>query len=630
MSVPGHSGWGQKTIALGRSLLRGVGALAVGVPGWVVAASGGEITLGWRGVDVDGDHAKYRQHVNLGDGARLFDLEYGWQWAGSDSPAAIVPERLRLNVSGLGGDPYERWDLEARRDGRYRLALSRQESEYFYEDLLVLPENASVEASTGGDFRHFDFRRTRDSAALTLELTERATVQLDLDRYRKRGDATTVLDIQREEFELERPVDETSESLAAALSYAWERVTATYTQRFTRFDYESSQFLPSPSAGSEPDAPSELTFFFLDQPYELDGREHRLDLRARPLSRLRVDFSALMGDLDVDLEARERSAGTGFQGNPFSRDLAGSGRIDQDRELYDVGAAYQVSRRISLFGGLRRAELDQSGSSSFDSDAASDWRVDTTRIEGGVELMPSSTLAVALAWTSERRETRYRQQDPRFLDSDDVATDVDGYFLRLTWRPTRRANLLVSVEDNSIDDPFSLASPTDATRYRLRGRYQWDSGLYAGASYLRTRRDNDTTGWNADADQVECRLGYDGGRLSGSVGYARIDLSRSIDSLVLGGSRQALFVIDYGAEADVADAALSWRFGHDLAVGGSLRRYDNGGRFSVDRDDYRIFASGRLGTRYRWGLTWRRIDFAEDAIEDFEADVVELRLGMRW
>lgn len=611
----------------------GLAAVLAVVPAWTVAASGGEIALGWRDVAVDGERAKYRQHVNLGDGVRLMDFRYDWHRApprANGNESGLTPDRLLVRLADLGGDPYERWDLEARRAGRYRARLSRQESEYFYEDLLVLPENASAEASTGGDFRHFDLRRTRDRADLTVEASERATLQLGFDRYRKRGDATTVLDIEREEFELERPVDETMESLSAAVSYAWDKVTATFTERFTRFDYASSQFLPSSSAGSEPDAPSELTLFFLDQPYDLDSREHRLDVRARPLPRLTVDVSGLLGEMDVDLAARERSQGIGFQGAPFSRDLSGEGDIDQDRSLYDLSAAYQLGRRVAVFAGLRRAELDQSGASRFEGAAGSDWDVDTSRLEGGVELTPSARVTLALGWTTERRETRYRQQSPDTLDTDDVATDADGYFLRLTYRPSPRADLLVSVEDNSIDDPFSLASPTDSNRYRVRARYRWDSGLSASASYLSTRRDNDTTGWNADSDELDLRLAYDGTRLYWSAGYARIELNRSVDALVLGGARQALFAIDYGAEANVTDATLGWRLAGETTLGASLRRYDNGGSFAVDRDDYRVFTSGRLGDRYRWGLSWRRIDFAEGGIEDFDADMVELQFGLRW
>jgi hypothetical protein len=319
-----------------------------------------------------------------------------------------------------------------------------------------------------------------------------------------------------------------------------------------------------------------------------------------------------------------------FTGTPFSRALSGGGGLDQDRALLDVSGDYRLTGRIAVFGRLRWVELEQRGSSVLETVAQSRWNIDATRLEAGLELAAPRGLSMALGWAGERRDTDYRQADARFDDAAAVETSLDGVFLRLGYRPSRRLTVNLTVEDDSLDDPFTLASPTDSRRYRLRAGYRWDNGLNASAVYRYTERQNDNSGWSADQEQVDLRLGYASGALTLSAGLSRIDLSRTVDTLVIGGSRQALFAIDYDAEADFADLAVTWRLGPSLSAGGSFRWYDNGGSFAVARDDARLFVEGLVGEGYQWHLAYRTVDFSEGGIESFDADVFEVAVGMRW
>ncbi len=243
---------------------------------------------------------------------------------------------------------------------------------------------------------------------------------------------------------------------------------------------------------------------------------------------------------------------------------------------------------------------------------------------------PPRALRLAVGATTERRDVSARQSAAEAARLHERDTEADGYFVRAWYRPSRRAELHLAFEDDSIDDPFTLASPTSTTRYRLRGRYRFDNGISLTASYLATDRRNDRSGWHADAERFDVRAGYSGTRLALSAGLGRTDLSRSVDSLVMAGARQVLFDIDYLARADTVDASASWRLTGDISLGGSYRRYDNDRSFEVDRDDWRAFLRGRLDDRYRWGLEYRWFDFSEGGIEDFQASMLELSLGLAW
>lgn len=591
----------------------------------------GQVVAGWREVSVGGDQTKYDQHVNLEDGARLFEFALTVEpEAGGDRDFF---DRLLVEASNLGGDPYDSIRVELRKFGAYRFSYQRQTSDYFYDDLLIAPEDASVESSTGGDFRTFDFERERDRARLEVDFSDRGELFFGFDRYRKDGHSTTVLDVEREEFEMEKPLDEKLTSFEAGLRYRWERATLTWTERYREFDNDSSIFLDGFSEGSEADAPTSLDFFFLDQPYEYEAWDHQLALDLRPTDRLSLGINVILGDLDMDLEARERSQGTDFTGGDFARDLAGGGELDQDRNLYDLRGSFALSDSLSLFGRYRWRDLEQSGASEFEAAALSDWDIDSQFLEGGVEWRPSRTWLVAAGWTFEDRDVRYRQRNDEFDDRGTEKTESDGYFLRVSVAPLDGLDLFFSAEDHGIDDPFTLASPTDSTRYRVRARYRWDNGWGLLGGYRYTDLENDNSGWESDSEQIDVRVTYAGDRLSASAGYSNVDLSRSITQFVAGDTlpfRRDRFDIDYGADADFLDAALTWRLDPRWLLGGSFRIYENDGSFDVSRDDARAFVRLEAGDGYLLGLEYRYVDFDEADLEAFDADIVEISIGRRW
>ena len=598
-------------------------------PGALRGEVDGGFTLGWRSVDVDGDRAKYRQHLNYDDGAWLEDLEFDWR-AGKNADTSWRPDALKVRLSDLGGQPFERARLALERTGRYRLTYERTVSEYVYDDLLILPGEASIEGSTGGDYRRFDFERVRDRAAFEYELTPRTAFALDYRRDRRDGDGTAPLDVSREEFVVERPIDETAQTVAASIAHSGERFGVTWTERYRRFDFDSSMFLAAFSEGLDPDAPTTLETYLLDQPYQLEALEHELSGRFQPTRRLSLTGNAVLADVDVSLRALERAVGTDFTGAPLDERLTGRGELDQQRRLIDVGASYAASERLALFARVRAAEFEQSAALTYQPDGAADWDIDSVRLEAGAETVLGRTLRAAVGAASESRDVAARQQAEPFVDAADVDTDADGYFVRVWYRPVRRAELHLSWEDDSIDDPFTLASATSAERLRLRGRYRWGNGLSLTASYLDVDRSNDRSGWVADAERLDLRVAYAGARLSWSAGVGRTDLSRSADSLVVGGARTVPFALRYGARADTVDVSSSWRVSDGLSIGGSYRRFDNGRSFEVNRDDWRAFLRGRLDQRYRWGLEYRDVDFQEGGIEDFRARLVEVSVGVDW
>ena len=588
----------------------------------------GHVDVGLREVSLSGDESKYRQHVNLDDGARIFGLSLRFA---PSKEAGHVPDLIELNASGLGGDPYQNIDLQIREYGGYQFKYSRRQSDYFYDDLLIDPTAASIEKSTGGDFHKFDFERVRDSVSLDINLSDRAKLALEYDRYEKTGDSTTVYDIEREEFELDQPIDELHQSYAASLEYAWDKVSVVWTERLREYENASSVLLPGFSSGSDPEAPTELDFFFLDQPYELDSFEHQLRIKARPTRRFDVLFAALVTDTDLYLQTQERTQGLDYLGVPFVTDVAGSGDADRDTEHYHLALGYRLHERVRVIASGRRNTLDQTSTlRAGPSQGDGAWKMRSNGFETGVELAIIRGLNLSAGWVTESRDTEFVQESADFLDAADVKTTRDGYYFDLAYRPDARLTLGLSFEDDSIDDPFTLASPTDSQRLRVHGRYRWPNGTSVSASYRYRELENERSGWDSRNGQATVRLTHTATNWQIALGASWIDLNREIEQRVVGGFRQDLFAIEYAADASYVDGSVRWNAAERLTFGGSFRSYDNDGSFEAERDEVSAFAEFALPRHYSVELGYRNVDFAEEDLESFDADIWEVKLRLRW
>lgn len=592
----------------------------------------GSFLVGLRSVDVGGADRKFKEDINLDDGPRLFDLSF--QFIPAEDAQRTFADVVRFDLDNLGGDPFETLNLNIEKFGSYDFEYSRYVSDYFYEDIILPPDLASITGSTGGDFHHFDFQRTRDRARLDIDVNSRATVHFGFDHFTKEGESTTTLDMNRDEFELDKPIDETLNDWFAGFDYSWDNVTLMLQHQVRDYENLVEIFLPGFSTGENVPDPSTLSFFFLDQPYELDSNETSARLLFQPTERFEVRLHAAVQDLESEIEASERSAGTNFSGNPFTTNVTGNGIIDRDMEHFGVELSYLISDRVQATLEVRQNELDQTGALLFGADAnVGDWNIDTTGAELGVELFvnPQVTLSGGVSW--EDREVDFGfDQDGTIDDLEGEDTERNGWFAIATWRPSSRFLLTVDLEDNSFDDPFTLVSPTDRQRYGLRARYRLANGIFANLSYRNTEYENDNSGWDAETEQTQLRFAWERDQWSAALGYSLVDVTRQIDQIVLGGARAELFNIFYEADSDFLDGRVAYDFNDRLTAGVRFLLYENDGSFGLERDDWRAFVDWALGSGYLAHLAYRTVDYDEErfSFDDYDADIIEIGIGYRF
>lgn len=591
----------------------------------VEGSFGGEFRIGFRTVDVNGADRKYDEDYNIQQGPRLFDLRLDFV---PEEGARKWVDRIDVTATNLGGDAFETLSVSARKHGSFDFRYDRRVSEYFYDDLFA----------TAGDFHTFDFERVHDRAELDIDVSPATRFYIGFDRYTRVGESTTTLDLQRDEFELDRPIDESVNNYTAGFEHAWDKVTLTLEEEFRELDNDISTFLPGQSPGEDPDDLAVLDFFFLDQPYEINSYRHTLRIQARPHERFLIRAAASVLDLDLDVTANEESQGTTFQGNPFTTDLTGAGGIEQDTDLLDLDLSYRITDRVAVVGGVRSYRLDQEGNLLFGAQLNRGlWDVETTSFDLGLEIAVSNELSLTGGVIYEERDVEHADAEGGPLgELETETTDQDGFFANIGWRPNKAFRLDLGYDTGSLDDPFTLASPTDRERISLRGRYQLSDGWSIQGNYVIRSFENDNTGWESDYDKADLNVNYRAENLYAGFGWGRIEIDRSIFQLVVtlpgfGGGQELPRDIDYAAESDFLTGHLRWNIDELWTVGGNGRLYENDGSFALEREDYRIYGELNLGA-YALQLGYRTIDYDEDEFDfdDYDADILEASVGYRW
>ncbi|HVS64370.1 MAG TPA: MtrB/PioB family outer membrane beta-barrel protein [Thermoanaerobaculia bacterium] len=589
----------------------------------------GTFTLGWRDVSVGGKETKYRQHVNLQEGARLFGLDLDYR------PEQAFADRIELRADHLGGDPFENLTLEVRRFGGYTFEYTRNRSESFYEDLLIPPEEANVSQSTGGDFHHFDFDRVRERASLDITLDPRSKLVVAFDRFSKTGESTTTLDVQRDEFELDQPIDETMDGITISYNYSWDRATLLVSEQIKQYDNAREIFLPGASPGENTGNAAALDFYFLNQPTEIDSQRHSAQLTARPTERLDLAFAVSLEGLELDSTPTEESGGTGFNGQPFTTDLDGDFELDRDLQLFDFDLHCLVNDRIAVVAGVRRDDLDQDGFGFFgETDSSSAWSIETMSLEAGVEVVVTSDLTFTVGGRQEERDVVFSTlEEGEPVSAEDVSTDHTGFFASVGWKPTQAVKVNAEIEESTYDDVFNRTHPTDRQRLRLQAQWRPQTGPYVQGTYLATRTENDerqVNEYEADYDSLSLRAGYRRDGFEGSVGYSFVEIQRDVLRLVNDGA--FIFPIFFQADSDFLDARFRWNAVDRFVLGGDLRLYENDGDFPMERDDFRVYVDYEFDTGYLVHLGLRTIDYEENlrGLNDYDADIVELGVGYRF
>jgi hypothetical protein len=606
----------------------------------------GRFDVGFRWSDSSGNEDKFFEDLNYRTGPRLFDLDL-----------SVTPtnegafDLLRVDASGLG-DPFQSFGVTLKQHGKFNFRFRRNESQYFYRDTLVPHDLADIDKSTGGDFHTFDFNRVNDVIDFDVKFGRRADVFVKFNRQTRLGESTTTLDISRDEFEFDRPLDETKNDYTVGVQLYFDRASVYFDQTYRDYETDNRLFLPGASLGENaaPDDPTELFFYEQLLPYDFTMPQSTAKVNVRPNDRLTVNAGFVVSDLDAQFSEEETARGVAFTGAPLATFESGRGSISRTTTLTDIDAVYDINEHVAAIGGFRYSDLDQQGEFRLpDATQRTSLEVSTGTLEFGAQVYPMPAVTVTGGYRYENRDTRFGEGDTE--DSADaghagVDTTQNSLFFNGVYAPSSQVNLLAEYERGSYDNPFTLVAPTSMDRVKVRVRLRPITDLALVGTFLTRRLENDLGGGvhptqprtgepaTLRTSDFTVHAAYGGEPYSVFGSYSRRDISNEVLNQVvtapgfLGGIS---FDIDalYESSIDMGSGGARVVLSDSLTLGTEIVAYRNRGTFGLDWEQYRLFVELPSPAAYVLKLSYQYNALNEQQFDfdDYSSHVVTVSTG---
>jgi hypothetical protein len=577
----------------------------------------GSFMLGYRGVDVDGKMNKYKEDYNLEDGPSLtyFKLHF---LPSANSKFKKLFDRVDISMHEIGVEPFQSISLSAVKYGTYKFKFDRRKSSYFYNDVLE-----------GHDFQTFDFDRVQNSASLKVWLCKAARLYVGFENYTKKGNSTTSLDINRDEFEFDRPVNELSYTTTVGLDMSLKGFTLLLEEKIQDYKNENHMFLPGFSYGENSGDLANLGYFFQDQPYDFRTFTHTAKLTARPSSNFLIKASGVVSTQDLRLSYSESQMGTTYMGTPYNYEYMGDGEFDRKMQLFDLDMSYLVTSKVALTAAVRYHNMEQDGTFDvYDVEMPASLDYNTLGVEGGIQFQPTSRIAASIGVRHETREVNTVHEGV----GNEETTKRTGFFGNVKLRLSKKLRLTGDYQYGSYKDPFTPISPTDFHRARFTARYKAKSYYFTG-SYVYQLSENDIDdGWKSERSQASLRVGYYKKKVKLGIGYGLIYIKNEGDrNFVFYGSPATWEILNEG-RANLFDAYFQVKANKMWMVGVYGNYYKNDGYWEVERYTIKPFLEINFDGGFIGQLAYRYIDFKENiyGYNNYNANIFEISFGYRW
>jgi hypothetical protein len=414
----------------------------------------GSVEAGYRFLtDVQGDFNTYRSVVNLGEGPKLFNADFTIQPVNRR-----FADRIDVHASSWGGDPYNTFRLDARRQGLYNLIFDYRNIAYYN----FLPSFANPGRTNPAlpFLNQYGFDITRRVADVQLDLFpgKRIIPYVAYSRNGGRGDGTTNFVLQASEYTVPTHYNDHTNEARGGVRFEFNRWHATLEGGKLNFrdDQELFQGSVLPNSGN-------LTSPFLGQQLFFAGGHQQYGVRgggaftralfsANPVSWADVTASFLYSQPHTDVHFTRTNTGNFFDfatGAFYNSEL-----LDGDGTSKGPNPSANVNLELKPFGG--RLRILESWLTNRLHTAGSALLLDQLLVTGG---QPT----VANLANAARYVANYNQQELNLLfDVTSFLTLRGGH--RYVWGDTS-APPSVTVESQG----FNIESATLRRNVALAG-----------------------------------------------------------------------------------------------------------------------------------------------------------------
>jgi len=559
----------------------------------------GSIDFGYRWLTgVNGSMDEYRSVVNLGQGPKLFGLEFTLR-----DPKTHLFDEMDVRAYGWGGDPYSTAHADIRKKRTYDFSFDYRNIAYFN----AVPSFANPGAPGGFDEQSFDIRRRALSAGLDLFPGGHFIPYLDFDHNAGsgRGIETWVQD-SNNEYAVPTLLSDSTENYRGGVHIEYTRFHLTLEEGGTTYkdNDQASDATLLTGDNTEPIFGQTLSLSGLQQAYGIRG--HSIYSKVLFTSHLAPWFDVygqfLYSEPKTDIHFSEIAAGNFLDISTLlfysSLSTMGTGTDNQPHTTGNLGFEARPFRRLRVI---------ESWMTDRYHDAATPEIV--TALASGTFASASGLLATSLNATGGLTQyVNYNQEQIdalydvtnritlhggwRYVWGDaqtlsgtigETGPPATGQLKRnsgiggLTYRALDKLTINLDFEGASSDDIYFRTSLNDYKKGRARARYQVAKALSLQANFQVLNNQNPAQGVNYSFQSRDNALSIlwtpdSAKRISLMGEYDRSTVSSNIDYLTLPFLSSA--VSEYRDNAHTATTAINLALPRikdgKLTLGGSM------------------------------------------------------------
>lgn len=613
----------------------------------------GNLRVGYRNVNVDssGSAAKYDQHYQLSSGLRLIHLSGRFRPRG---PMGRLVDKVEIEARNLGGDPLETASIVAEKRGLYTFRFDRRQSVYSYDDLLLRESESDPAARNVGDLHRFDFRRTIENATLEILPGGRLGMQLGWNRNSRSGEGTTTVELESDNFLLDKKLDDTGTDIYLALKLKLPRLSLEWEERRRAYTDDGFQSLSLPSPGIDTLNSAALNFYRLGAPLESNSSRHSLRLTGKPLSRLMMTGTLSLEMMDLDFSSTEQIDGVTTMGDTLHQDIATVGAHSREIISGSGSASYYLNDRISIYGLVRGHGFDQVGATDS---LGTYWRYRSTGGKAGIRfrLSPRMTISGGVKFEERQLELAGGAEDDTLRIAGDLRPNSGrGAFTDIEWRLSRQTRIGVGLQTGSYSHPYTSTSKSDYLRFRLRGQVKGKRRWALKGVYRLHAIENGKSGWNSVNHRLSINATYSRKSIKAAVGTGYTSVNNSITNILTSPLPNGEYLPPYPQLAHIAKysgstlmltgnlrwTATKWlAFGGDFMVHRTLGTKEDwthdDGRASfwpLSRSDADLYADVNLLSSYQLRASYRYLAYEEKLqhLNDYSAGLYEISASYQW
>jgi hypothetical protein len=310
------------------------------------------VELGVRGLNVNGNHEKYRSDFNYKNGFRVFDSSFLMEH--KDGKHEGLFDSLLIATSGWNADPTGSVRVNIEKMGAYRFDSNVRQVHYYNQ--LFNHAYGWKGANTKRNFGDFDLT--------VLPQNEDFRMRFGASFYRTTGTAGFTTRPFSDEFPVTRVVDLGSTDLRFGVDGKLAGFKLSLTARQRRFDDETDFRLFAPHPGANTTNTSILTGF--ERIYPINGRTKYGTFSAQRTFAKRLDFTGrfIYSLTDRKFRLDETVVGRDASNNIINPDVYfffGGAKRTQSRG--DIGLTYAVTNKFRISNTFSFEQYDVTGDS---------------------------------------------------------------------------------------------------------------------------------------------------------------------------------------------------------------------------------------------------------------------------